>query len=163
VRLTIPTTLTADRVRDEWGLPYPAVRAVPLRKADHRAPCDDEDLPTERPLLERRWVSVTIAVATFIVFMYAIAHENNACRGACYDISERPYESGHPWTAYQDSWQWQVQWLLGVGGFGAALAALATSSRARLRRWTLALEGPAVLLSAGWILWRALEPGLPSI
>jgi hypothetical protein len=122
-----------------------------------------DEVPARRRLFARGWVSAVVTVGTFVVFFYAIAHENNACGLACYDISERPYEAGHAWTAYRESWQWQAQWALGLGSFAAGLGALATTSRYRLQSLTPALNGVAVALAAGWVVWRALEPALPSI
>jgi hypothetical protein len=122
-----------------------------------------DEVPVRRRLVARGWVAAAVTLGTFVVFFYAIGHESNACGLACYDISERPYEPGHAWTAYRQSWQWQAQWALGVGGFVAALGALATTSRYRLRSLTPVLNAVAVLLAAGWLVWRALEPALPSI
>jgi hypothetical protein len=53
--------------------------------------------------------------------------------------------------------------VLGVGGFVLALAALASTGRYHWRHWTVRFGLAAVALSAGWVLWLALEPALPTI
>jgi len=123
----------------------------------------DDEVAAPRRFFERGWVAAALTLGTFLVFLYGSSHETNACRLACYDISERPYEPGHPWTFYEGAWQWQAQWGLALCAFVAALLALATSTRYRLRIWTRALNAVAIVLAVGWLVWRALEPALPTI
>ena len=95
--------------------------------------------------------------------MFAIAHESRDCGVNCADgdgILAR--QGGQAWTAYQDSWQWQAQWALGVGALVLALVALCASTRYSWRYWTLAGNVGALLLALGWIAWRLLEPAVPT-
>jgi multisubunit Na+/H+ antiporter MnhB subunit len=111
---------------------------------------------------ERARTAGWLTAAAFVLFLVAMQHENTDCRVACYDIGLRTYEPGHHWTAYQGAWQWQAQWLLALGALVAAFAALVTTGRLALRRWTARLMGVAIVLAAAWIAWRALEPPIPS-
>jgi hypothetical protein len=121
-----------------------------------------DEVSARRGMLQRGVTAGVVTVAAFVVMLLAIQHENTDCGDACYDGGLRSYESGHAWTAYQDSWQWQAQWALGIIGIVLGLGALATSGRYAWRRWTLALNCAAVACMAGWILWRVLEPPIPT-
>ena len=121
-----------------------------------------DEVPAPRTALERGIVAAWVTVGAFIVMLLAIQHENSACGDACYDGGLRSYESGHAWTAYQDSWQWQAQWGLGIAGLVLALAALATAGRYVWRRWTLAFNVLAIVCCLGWVAWRLLEPPIPT-
>jgi hypothetical protein len=121
-----------------------------------------DEVATPRSALERGIVAAWVTVVAFVVMLLAIQHENTSCRDACYDGGLRSYEGGHAWTAYQDSWQWQAQWGLGVAAIVLAVAALATSGRYAWRRWTLALNVVAIACCLAWIAWRVLEPAIPT-
>lgn len=122
-----------------------------------------DEVPRRRRVLERGWASAAVCVFAFLVLMFAISHENQDCGDRCFDGDGiLPYEPGHAWTAYQESWQWQAQWLMAVGAMVLAVAALAASSRYAWRRWTLACNVGAVVLALGWIAWVGLEPPLPA-
>src|SRR3954468_10833623 len=84
-----------------------------------------DEVSARRGMLQRGVTAGVVTAAAFVVMLLAIQHENTDCSDACYDGGLRSYESGHAWTAYQDSWQWQVQWapriirsVLGLGGLG---------------------------------------------
>lgn len=111
---------------------------------------------------ERARTAGWTAAAMFVVFLLAVQHENTACKEACYDNGFRTYEGGHHWTAYEGAWQWQAQWLLGLGAFVTAVAALITTERLALRRWTRGLLVASVGLAVAWVAWRVLEPPIPS-
>lgn len=111
---------------------------------------------------ERARTAGGLTAATFVVFLLAVQHENAGCREACYDTGLRTYEGGHHWTAYDDAWQWQAQWLVALGALLAAFAALASTERLALRRWTARLMMASVALASAWIAWRLLEPPIPS-
>jgi hypothetical protein len=119
---------------------------------------------TTRPrrLWERASTAGLMTALTFAVFLVAVQHEASGCGDACYDNGLRTYEAGHHWTAYEGAWQWQAQWLIALGGLIAAIAALVTTGRLRLRRHTTGLLALAVLLAGGWIAWRLLQPPTPS-
>jgi hypothetical protein len=122
-----------------------------------------DEVPPPRRLLERGVTAAIVTALTFVVMMAAVQHESRDCAFACRDGDGiLPYEPGHAWTAYQESWQWQAQWLLGIGALGFALAALATSTRFAWRRWTLAANVAAVVCALAWIAWRVLEPPIPT-
>jgi hypothetical protein len=115
-----------------------------------------------RRLWERTRTAGWLTAATLVLFLLAVQHESTACKQACYDNGYRTYEGGHPWTAYEGAWQWQAQWLLGLGALLAAFAALVTTERLALRRWTTRLTIVSVALAVAWIAWRVLEPPLPA-
>jgi hypothetical protein len=121
-----------------------------------------DEVPRRRRLRERGLTAGLVTVAAFAVFLVAIQHEITGCRDACYDNGLRTYEGGHVWTAYDGSWQWQAQWLLGLLALVLGAASLATSTRMGLRRRTTALLSASLAASVLWILWRVLEPAIPS-
>jgi hypothetical protein len=121
-----------------------------------------DEVAKPRTALERGLVAAWVTSLAFVVMLLAIQHENTACGQACYDGGLRSYESGHAWTAYQGSWQWQAQWAIGIAGLVFGLAALATAGRYAWRRWTLAFNVLALGCSLGWLAWWLLEPTIPS-
>src|SRR3954468_23565578 len=121
-----------------------------------------DEVPPRRGRLERGVTAAIVTVVAFFVMLLAIQHENTGCGDACYDGGLRSYEGGHAWTAYQDSWQWQAQWALGILALVVGLGALATSTRYAWRRWTLAGNAVATVLALAWIAWRVLEPAIPT-
>jgi hypothetical protein len=121
-----------------------------------------DEVAAPRRLWERGITTSLVAVATFFVFLFAAQHEAANCEDACYGGPLRTYEPGHAWTAYDGSWQWQAQWGMGLIAFLLGLAALATVSRYRLRAWTVRLSVVALVVAAGWIAWRFLEPPIPT-
>jgi hypothetical protein len=121
-----------------------------------------DEVPRRRALVERGATAAVATLVGFVVFLSAIQHEYKRCGDACYDGGLRTYEGGHAWTAYQDSWQWQGQWALGLLALVLGLAAIATTTRMGLRRWTQGLLLASVLCSAGSVAWRVLEPAIPT-
>jgi hypothetical protein len=122
-----------------------------------------DEVPKPRRFLERGVTSAIITIGAFVVMMLAIQHESRDCGASCADgdgILAR--QDGHAWTSYQDSWQWQAQWALGVGALVLALVALCTSTRHAWRYWTLGCNIGALVLAAGWIAWLVLEPAIPT-
>jgi hypothetical protein len=121
-----------------------------------------DEVPRRLRVLERMWLSVAVAVPTFFIMVFAASHEANDCGNNCHDGDGiLPYQPGHPWTGYRDSWQWQAQWFLGVGSFGIAALALLASSRRAWRRWALVANVLAVACGAAWVVWALLEPANP--
>jgi hypothetical protein len=120
------------------------------------------DAPARRTLLERGATAGVLTVAAFVVFLMAVQHEMAECEDACFDGPLRTHESGHPWTGYEGAWQWQAQWLLALAGLVCGIAATASASRYGWRHWTRALVLAGMLLSAGWVVWRLLEPAVPA-
>lgn len=117
--------------------------------------------PTRRTW-ERARTAGAMTAAAFVVFLLAMQHENTACDQACYDTGLRTFERGHHWTAYEGAWQWQAQWLLGLGALVAAFAALVSTERLALRRWTTRFLMASVVFAVAWIVWRVLEPPIPT-
>jgi hypothetical protein len=115
-----------------------------------------------RTLVQRGGTAAVACAVAFVVFLVAIQHEDSKCGQACYDGQLRTHEAGHVWTAYEGAWQWQAQWLMGIGALLCAVAALGTTGRYGLRRQTGWLVTLSALLSAGWIVWRLLEPAVPA-
>jgi hypothetical protein len=121
-----------------------------------------DEVPRGRRLVERGATSAVATLVAFFVFLVAIQHEYRRCGEACYDGGLRTYEGGHAWTAYQDAWQWQAQWALGLLALVLGMGAIATSTRIGLRGWTRGLLLATVVCSAAWIAWRVLEPAIPT-
>ena len=121
-----------------------------------------DEVPRARRPMERGAVAAAVTLLAFVVFLVAVQHEISGCGEACYDGGLRSYEAGHAWTAYEGSWQWQAQWVLALAALGLGLAALATTTRMGLRRWTQWLLVGSVACSALWIVWRVLEPAIPT-
>lgn len=121
-----------------------------------------DEVPRRRRLVEGTELAAVVTVVTFFIMLLAVGHESHDCGLNCFDGDGiLPHESGHPWTGYQESWQWQAQWLLGVGSLAFAFAALVASTRAGWRRWTPLGLVLAVLCGAGWVAWVLLEPANP--
>jgi hypothetical protein len=122
-----------------------------------------DEVPPRQGFLRRGVTAAIVAALTFVVMLFAIQHESRDCGSSCSDgdgiLARQP---GHAWTSYQESWQWQAQWALGVGAFLLAFMALCTSSRHAWRHWTLAGNIGALVLAAAWIAWRLLEPTVPT-
>lgn len=98
------------------------------------------------------------ALTAFVVLLMAVQRDPNRCHPNCFDGSDRTFEPAHVWTAYADSWQWEVQHAIGWLGLIASLWALYAAGR-RSRRVTVASLGLTVALVAGWIVWVTVQPG----
>jgi hypothetical protein len=94
----------------------------------------------------------------FVVLMMSVQRDPVRCHPNCFDGSDRTFESGHVWTAYADSWQWEVQHAISWLGLFAALWAVYAAGR-KSRRMTTASLGLTALLVLGWILWITVQPG----
>src|SRR3954468_16204922 len=104
-----------------------------------------------------RLAAWTGAVTAFVVLLMAVQRDPGRCHPNCFDGSDRTFEPGHVWTAYFDSWQWEVQHAIGWLGFLASLWALYVAGR-RSRRFTAASLGLTVALIGGWIVWVTVQP-----
>jgi hypothetical protein len=121
-----------------------------------------DEVPRRARLVERTGLSAVITVGTFIIMLFAVGHESHDCGLNCHDGDGiLPHEAGHPWTGYQNAWQWQAQWLLGIGSLAFAFAALVASTRTTWRRWTPVGNALAVLCAVAWMVWVLLEPANP--
>lgn len=121
-----------------------------------------DEVPRRRRLVEGTGLAAGVTVVTFFIMLLAVGHESQDCGLNCHDGDGiLRHEGGHPWTGYQESWQWQAQWLLGVGSLAFAVAALVASTRTDWRRWTPLGLVLAVLCGAAWVAWVLLEPANP--
>jgi hypothetical protein len=121
-----------------------------------------DEVPRRARLVERTPLAGVVTALTFFIMLLAVGHESRDCGLNCHDGDGiLPHEPGHAWTGYQEAWQWQAQWLLGVGSLALAFAALVASTRARWRRWTPLGLALAVLCAAAWVAWVLLEPANP--
>jgi hypothetical protein len=121
-----------------------------------------DEVPRPRRFAERTGLSVAVTVGAFIIMLFAVGHESHDCGLNCHDGDGiLPHEPGHPWTGYQEAWQWQAQWLLGVGSLAFAVAALIASTRASWRRWTPVGNALAVLCAVAWLVWVLVQPANP--
>jgi hypothetical protein len=116
------------------------------------------DVPQRRRLLERRTVAVLTLVVAFVVFLLAIQHQTTSCDQDCFDTGVRTHQSGHSWTSYDGAWQWQAQYLLAIGAFAVAIAAVVLAGRYTKRRVAAVLVVAALALDALWGAWVALQP-----
>jgi hypothetical protein len=137
------------------------VAPAPVSVCEHVGMTVTAITPSRRPWERAKTAGLTTALM-FVVFLVAMQHEDSACGQACYDGGLRTYEAGHHWTAYEGAWQWQAQWLIALGALVAAFAALVTTERLTLRRWTTGLLALSVVLATAWVAWRLLEPPVPS-
>jgi hypothetical protein len=120
----------------------------------------DADLRVRQPragLRVVRFVAWSAALTGFVVLLMTVQRDPDRCHPNCFDGSDRTFEPGHVWTAYFDSWQWEVQHAIGWLGFLASLWALYTAGR-RSRRFTAASLGLTVALIGGWIVWVTVQP-----
>ena len=104
-----------------------------------------------------RLFAVATVLTGFVVLMMNIQRDTDRCHQNCFDGSDNTFESGHVWTAYADSWQWDAQLVIGWLGFLTALWALYAAGRGG-RRQTLASLGLSAALIATWIVWITVQP-----
>jgi hypothetical protein len=119
------------------------------------------DLRVRQPRRGLRLIRLTAwtgAATAFVVLLMAVQRDPDRCHPNCFDGSDHTFEPGHAWTAYPDSWQWEVQHAMGWLGLFASLWALYAAGR-RSRRITLASLGLTAALVAGWIVWVTVQPG----
>jgi hypothetical protein len=98
------------------------------------------------------------ALTAFVVLLANVQRDPIRCHPNCFDGSDRTFEPGHAWTAYRDSWQWEVQHAIGWLALLASLWALYAAGR-QSRRITAASLGLTAALVAGWIVWVTVQPG----
>ena len=112
-------------------------------------------LGSVQPRLIRRGVSLATLFTT-VLLLFDLNRDAERCEQECFG-TYRTYEPGHPWTNYDDSWQWDVQ--NAIMGAAFVLAAIAFLYRlgSRLQR-AVVLTGLSLLLSATWLIWVALSP-----
>jgi hypothetical protein len=107
------------------------------------------------PRLIRRGVSLA-TLFTLVLLLFDLNRDAERCEQECFG-TYRTYESGHAWTNYNDSWQWDAQ--NAIMGVAFVLAAVAFLYRlgSRLRR-AVVLTAISLCFSAAWLLWVAFSP-----
>jgi hypothetical protein len=120
----------------------------------------DADLRVEKRrggLRAVRALAWATAPTGFVVLMMEVQRDPNRCHPNCFDGSDNTFESGHVWTAYAGSWQWDVQLVL---GWGACLFGLwALYAAGRKARWqTVVSLGVALAAILVWIVWVTVQP-----
>jgi len=111
----------------------------------------------------RRWIGRGVAFWTFLTLLLLLNEQRRdtvRCDQDCYG-SHRTYEPGHPWTNYDNTWQWDAQNGLMTVSFIASVAALAFLLAGRRRR-AVVLTFVSLALSASFILWVQLSPPVGS-
>jgi hypothetical protein len=104
-----------------------------------------------------RTLAVGLVLSGFVVLLMDIQRDTTRCHQNCFDGSDNTFESGHVWTAYADSWQWDAQLVIGWRGSLTALWALYAAGRGG-RRQTLASLAVSAVLIATWIVWVTVQP-----
>jgi hypothetical protein len=111
----------------------------------------------------RRWIGRGIGLWAFVSLLVLLNEQRRdsvRCDQDCYGTF-RTYEPGHPWTNYDDTWQWDAQnllmtfaFLLGIGG----VVFLLMGRRQRALGFTIA----SIVVCAGFIAWVQLSPPVGS-
>jgi hypothetical protein len=108
-----------------------------------------------------RWIRRGVVVSaglTLVLLLIALNEDSERCEQECFG-TYRTYESGHPWTNYADSWQWDAQNAISAAAFLLAVVAVLSLVGDHLRRavrLTLLSWG----FSATWLVWNALSPAV---
>lgn len=129
----------------------PDEETVSWRASDMRVQRSDRARKTARA------VAAGLVLAGFVVLLMNIQRDTTRCHQNCFDGSDNTFESGHVWTAYADSWQWDAQLVIGWLGFLTALWALYAAGRRGFRA-TVASLGVSAALIATWIVWVTVQP-----
>jgi hypothetical protein len=120
----------------------------------------EADLSVRQPRA-RLWMVRLLAWATavtgFVVLLMDVQRDPNRCHPNCFDGSDHTFESGHPWTAYGNAWQWEAQMVVGWLAFLVSLWALYVAGR-RSRRQTVVALGASLSLIAVWVVWLTVQP-----
>jgi hypothetical protein len=111
----------------------------------------------------RRWAGRGVGAWAFVSLLLLLNEQRRdgvRCDQDCYG-TYRTFEAGHPWTNYDDSWQWDAQNVLMTIAFLLAVAAfvfLLMERRQRAVRMTIA----SIVLSAVFLTWVQLSPPVGS-
>ena len=110
-----------------------------------------------------RWIGRAIGAWTFLSLLLLLNEQRRdgvRCAQDCYG-TYRTYEAGHPWTNYDDSWQWDAQNVLMTIAFLVAVAAFVFLLAGRRRR-AVVLTVVSVVVSAAFVAWVQLSPPVGS-
>ena len=121
--------------------------------------------PRFRRLYRLRWTGVVLVVTSFLVYLYSQGRVTVRCHQDCYGASPQssygslPYEPGHAWTHYANSWQWDVQH--GLTQFALLASVVGLGMAAMTLRSPLWLYGAAAGALTAWLAWVLLAPAIP--
>ncbi len=111
----------------------------------------------------RRWIGRLIGAWAFVALLLLLNEQRRdgvRCDQECFGTF-RTFEAGHPWTNYDDAWQWDAQNAVMSIGFLLAIAAvvfLFMERRERAIKFTLA----SIAVSAVFLIWVQLSPPVGS-
>ena len=111
----------------------------------------------------RRWIGRGIGLWAFLSLLLLLNEQRRdgvRCDQDCYG-TYRTFEAGHPWTNYDDSWQWDAQNFLMTIAFLVSVAAVVFLISGRRRRAVI-LTSVSIALSAAFIAWVQLSPPVGS-
>jgi hypothetical protein len=108
-----------------------------------------------RPRRIRRGVVLSTGL-TLVLLLVALNEDSERCEQECFG-TYRTYEPGHPWTNYDDSWQWDAQNAIAAVAFILAVVGALSLVGDHLRR-AVVLTVLSWGFSAAWIIWNALSP-----
>ena len=111
----------------------------------------------------RRWIGRAIGLWAFLSLLLLLNEQRRdgvRCDQDCYG-TYRTFEAGHPWTNYDDSWQWDAQNILMTIAFLLSVAAVVFLVSERRRRAVI-LTTVSIALSAAFIGWVQLSPPVGS-
>ena len=105
---------------------------------------------------EMRRVAGAAALAGSVLFAVDLQRDLDRCGQECLG-SYRTFEKGHPWTAYESSWQWDAQNVL---AFAAWIVLVVAFVYTLTEGWAKALRITAAgaVLAAAWIGWVVASP-----
>ncbi len=111
----------------------------------------------------RRWIPRGIGAWAFVSLLLLLNEQRRdsvRCDQDCYG-TYRTYEAGHPWTNYDDSWQWDAQNVLMTIAFLVAIAGVVSLLMQRRQR-AVHLTLVSIVLSAVFVSWVQLSPPVGS-
>jgi hypothetical protein len=111
----------------------------------------------------RRWIGRGVAAWTFLSLLLLLNEQRRdgvRCEQECFG-TYRTFEPGHPWTNYNDAWQWDAQNILMTIAFLVSATAFVFLLAERRRR-AVVLTFVSIALSAAFIAWLQLSPPVGS-
>ena len=123
----------------------------------------DSDFRERDAKSPRRWIGRLIGAWAFVALLLLLNEQRRdgvRCDQECFGTF-RTFEAGHPWTNYDDAWQWDAQNAVMSIGFLLAIAAvvfLFMERRERAIKFTLA----SIAVSAVFLIWVQLSPPVGS-
>jgi hypothetical protein len=119
----------------------------------------ESDFRERDPKNPRRWIGRAVMGWTVVALLLLLNEQRRdgiRCDQDCYG-TYRTYEAGHPWTNYDDAWQWDAQNIVMTIAFLAAVAAFVFLLTGRRRR-AVTLTFVSIGLSLLFVAWVQLSP-----